>query len=225
MSTPFIECISLSKQYSRNNKVFNVLSNINLSVMRNESLLIKGRSGAGKSTLLNLMSGLIRPTEGKVLIGGRSIGEMNNESLSRLLREDVGIIFQNFNLLPTYNIFENIEIALIPDRTEKKEICSKIMLYLEKFDLKDKAGQLPAELSVGQQQKVAIIRTLIKKPSVIFADEPTGSVDEITAGEILNHLADLKKNGDVTLVMASHGNIPDSYADRAIVIENGQIKN
>ena len=225
MSTPFIECISLSKQYSRNNKVFNVLSNIDLSVMHNESLLITGRSGAGKSTLLNLMSGLIRPTEGKVIIGGRSIGEMNNESLSRLLREDIGIIFQSFNLLPTYNIFENIEIALIADRTEKKEIRNKIMLYLEKFDLKDKAGQLPAELSVGQQQKVAIIRTLIKKPSVIFADEPTGSVDDITAEEILNHLADLKKNGDVTLVMASHGNIPDSYADRAIVIENGQIKN
>jgi len=224
MNAPFIECISLSKQYSRNNKIFNVLTDINLDVRRNESLLIKGRSGAGKSTLLNLMSGLIRPTAGKVLIGESCISQMNNESLSRFLREDIGIIFQSFNLLPTYNIFENIEIALIPDRVEKKEIRNKIMLYLEKFDLKDKAGQLPAELSIGQQQKVAIIRTLIKEPSVIFADEPTGSVDNITAQEILAHLTDLKKERDVTIILASHGNIRDEYADRVIVIENGQIK-
>ena len=224
MKNPIIECISLSKQYSRNNNLYNVLNNIDLNISSNESLLIKGRSGAGKSTLLNLMSGLIRPTSGKVLIRGKCISQMSNKFLSRFLREDIGIIFQSFNLLPTYNIFENIEIALIPDRGGNIEIRNRIMLYLEQFDLKDKAGQLPAELSVGQQQKVAIIRTLIKNPSIIFADEPTGSVDDITAVEILNHLTELRNSRNVTLVIASHGNIPDSYADRAILIENGQIR-
>jgi putative ABC transport system ATP-binding protein len=181
MSEHKIECISLSKQYISKKQTVIALENINLQINQNETVLLKGRSGAGKSTLLNLMCGLIKPTSGKVIIDNICINELPDDKLSNLLSERIGIIFQSFNLLPTYTVFENIEIAIVPKGLKESLVKEDIMSYLEKFNLKDKAYLLPSELSVGQQQKVAIIRTLIKKPSIIFADEPTGSVDEETA--------------------------------------------
>ena len=181
-----IECISLSKQFARNNQILNAVDDINLHISRNEMVILKGRSGAGKSTLLNLMCGLIKPTRGKVMIDNMCINELPNNALSGLLLNSIGIIFQSFNLLPTYTVYENIEISIVPKGLKPGLFSDVIMTFLEKFNLKDKAYLLPSELSVGQQQKVAIIRTLVKQPSVIFADEPTGSVDDETAGEILN---------------------------------------
>jgi ABC-type lipoprotein export system ATPase subunit len=219
-----IECISLGKQYTRNKQTINVLNDINLTINRNEIVMIKGRSGAGKSTLLNLMCGLIKPTSGKVIIENKCISDLPNNELSGLLSNHVGIIFQSFNLLPTYTIYENIEIAIVPDGLKPRLNKDVIMSFLEQFNLKDKANLLPAELSVGQQQKVAIIRTLVRQPSIIFADEPTGSVDDETAGEILHHLKYLKEQKEATVVIATHGTVPESFADRVIFIENGQIK-
>lgn len=126
--------------------------------------------------------------------------------------------------MPTYTVYENIEIALVPKGLSQKIVKDKIMSLLEQYDLQNKAQLLPPELSVGQQQKVAIIRTLIKEPSIIFADEPTGSVDEETAGEIIEHLMNLKKEKRVTLVVATHGNIPENFADKIFTLENGRIK-
>lgn len=220
-----IECISLTRMYRSKNQIITAVDKIDLSIRQNELVLIKGRSGAGKSTLLNLMCGLIRPTEGKVMIDNECISEMADDSLSRLLSEKIGIIFQSFNLLPTYTVYENIEIALLPGgRLNKGMFRENIYSLLDQFNLKEKAEQMPSELSAGQQQKVAIIRSLIKQPSVIFADEPTGSVDDETAQEILDHLIYLKKEKNVTLVMATHGNIPEIYADRIFTIENGRLK-
>lgn len=225
MSVHKIECISVSKKYISKNQTVNALEEINLHIDQNEIVLLKGRSGAGKSTLLNIMSGLIKPTGGKVIIDNNCINDITDDELSILLSERIGIIFQSFNLLPTYTVFENIEIAMVPKRLNEYMIKENIMSYLEKFNLKDKAHLLPSELSVGQQQKVAIIRTLIKQPLIILADEPTGSVDEETAGEILNHLMTFKKENEVTLVIATHGNIYEKFADRIYTIDNGRIKN
>lgn len=219
-----IECISIAKQYFSKNQSVNALEDINLHIRKNETVLLKGRSGAGKSTLLNLMCGLIKPTSGKVIIDNSCINELTDDELSNLLSERIGIIFQSFNLLPTYTIFENIEIAIVTKGLKESMIKENIMSYLEKFNLKDKAHLLPSELSIGQQQKVAIIRTLIKHPSVIFADEPTGSVDDETAEEILNHLINFRKEKEVTLVIATHGNIPEKFADSVYTIENGRLK-
>jgi putative ABC transport system ATP-binding protein len=219
-----IECISLGKRYTRNNQVVNAVDDINLSICRNEMVILKGRSGAGKSTLLNLMSGLIKPTHGKVLVDNICISELPNEALSELLLNRIGIIFQSFNLLPTYTIFENIEIAVVPKGSKQGLSEDNIMSFLDQFDLKDKAHLLPSELSVGQQQKVAIIRTLIKQPSIIFADEPTGSVDDETAGEIIEHLLNLKREKQVTVVVATHGNILEKFADKIFTIDNGRLK-
>jgi putative ABC transport system ATP-binding protein len=223
MSEYKIECISLSKEYlSKNQKVI-ALEDIDLHIKQNETILLKGRSGAGKSTLLSLMCGLIKPTRGKVIIDHICINELPDDRLSNLLSEKVGIIFQSFNLLPTYTVYENIEIAIVPKGLKESLVKEDIMSFLEKFDLKGKAYLLPSELSVGQQQKVAIIRTLIKQPSIIFADEPTGSVDEETAGEILNYLMNFRMENDVTLVIATHGYIPEIFADQIYTIENGHI--
>jgi putative ABC transport system ATP-binding protein len=224
MSEYQIECISLSKQYIRNKRVVTAIDDVNLQIRQNETVLLKGRSGAGKSTLLNLMCGLIEPTKGKVIIENSCISEIKDDSLSNILLNRIGIIFQSFNLLPTYTIFENIEIALVPKGLNRNLIKENIFSLLDQFNLTDKAHLLPAELSVGQQQKVAIIRTLIKQPAIIFADEPTGSVDDETAGEILEHLTLLKKEKKVTLVIATHGNIPEKFADRVFIIENGRLK-
>jgi putative ABC transport system ATP-binding protein len=218
-----IECISLSKQYISKKQTLLVLDDINLYINKNETVLLKGRSGSGKSTLLSLMCGLIKPTSGKVIIDNSCINELSDDKLSNLLSESIGIIFQSFNLLPTYTVFENIEIAVAQKGLSLRVVQENIMLYLEKFNLIDKAHLMPTELSVGQQQKVAVIRTLIKQPSIIFADEPTGSVDETTAGEILNQLMNFRKEKVVTLVIATHGNIPDKFADRIHTIENGRI--
>jgi putative ABC transport system ATP-binding protein len=225
MSEYQIECISLSKQYTRNKQIVNAVDDINLCISQNEMVIIKGRSGAGKSTLLNLMSGLIKPTNGKVMIDNNCISELSNDVLSKLLLNRIGIIFQSFNLLPTYTIYENIEISIVPKGLKQMLVKETIMSFLEQFKLIDKAHLVPSELSVGQQQKVAVIRTLIKQPSIIFADEPTGSVDDETAGEILEHLMNLKREKQVTLVIATHGNIPEKFADKVVTIENGRLMN
>lgn len=223
MRDSHIECVSLTKHYRSKNHVTAALIDINLKISKNEMVLIKGRSGAGKSTLLNIMCGLIKPTSGKVVMEGQSISDLNNHSLSNLLLNKIGIIFQSFNLLSTYNLYENIEVALAPKRLGKKEILSLIMPLTDEFQLSDKLHLLPAELSVGQQQKVAIIRTLVKQPTLIFADEPTGSVDSETASEILKYFKNLQKEKGITIVLSSHGSIPDSFADRVVVLENGKI--
>jgi len=223
MTTSIIECISLSKYYSGRNQIIRAVDNINLQINMKEFILIKGRSGAGKSTLINLMCGLDRPTSGDVIVENEYINRMSNQGLSKLLLKKIGIIFQNFNLLPTYTVYENIEIALEPAVNDFGKNKRIIHTLLEKLELEDKMNSLPSELSMGQQQKVAIARTLAKQPSIIFADEPTGSVDEETAKEIIRHLLKLKNEQDVTLIMASHGNSLDKYADKIVIVQNGKI--
>jgi ABC-type lipoprotein export system ATPase subunit len=135
-----------------------------------------------------------------------------------------GFIFQNFNLLPTYTVYENIEIALVQKGISRNVMRKNIMSLLAKFNIQDKSELFPSALSIGQQQIVAIIRTLVKKPSVVFADEPTGSVDDETAEEIIAHLLELKKEQEMTIILATHGNIPEKLADRTFILENGRVR-
>jgi ABC-type lipoprotein export system ATPase subunit len=223
MSISYIECISLTKRYKGKNHTINAVIDINIQLEQGELILLKGRSGAGKSTLLNLIGGLISPTSGSVRIEDQIINELNNKSISNLLLNKVGIIFQSLNLLPTYDVYENIEVALAPKGLSNKEIQNLVLPYFEQFQLTDKLHLLPEELSLGQQQKVAIIRTLAKQPSIILADEPTSSVDDETAKEILEYLRHLNKEKKVTVILATHGVVPDTIADRILAIENGRI--
>lgn len=225
MNSPIINCISLCKYYTSRDKTTKAVDDVNLEINKNEIVLLKGRSGAGKSTLINLMCGLERPTHGEVLIENEYIGRLSNQSLSRLLFKKIGIIFQNFNLLPTYTVYENIEIALEPSANDREKNERIILPLLEQLELADKVNSLPSELSMGQQQKVAIVRTLAKQPSIIFADEPTGSVDEETAKEIIQHLLYLKNERNVTLVVTTHGSAFDKSAERIIIMGSGKIIN
>lgn len=220
-----IQCVSLSKLFNSKTQTVKAVEDINLGIRKNELVIFKGRSGAGKSTLLNLMSGLIKPSSGKVLINNICLNNLSNDSVSELLLNQIGIIFQSFNLLPTYTVYENIEIATVPKNLNHNIVKEKIISLLEQFELTHYSKSFPSELSVGQQQKVAIIRTLIKQPSVIFADEPTGSVDDKTADEIMEHLITLRNEKQVTLVLATHGNAIERFADKVFIMESGRIKN
>jgi putative ABC transport system ATP-binding protein len=171
--------------------------------------------------LLNLMAGLIDPTSGTVRIENQIINEMGNNSLSKFLLFKLGMIFQSFNLLPTYTIYENIEVALAPMGLTGTEIQKLITPYLDQFGLTDKLNLFPEELSMGQQQKVAVIRTLVRHPSIILADEPTASVDETAGREILETLINKGKSENVTIILATHGIVPESIADRTYIIDNG----
>lgn len=225
MSRSYIECKSLSKQYKGKRNTINAVTDIDLQLEKGEFILLKGRSGAGKSTLLNLIGGLISPTSGSIRIEDDIINELDNKSLSNLLLNKVGIIFQSFNLLPTYNIYENIEVALAPKDISRIEIQKLVLPYFEQFHLSDKLQLLPEELSIGQQQKVAIIRTLVKQPSIILADEPTASVDDETAAEILRYLRDLRDEKKVTVILATHGIVSNDIADKIVTLENGYLLN
>jgi ABC-type lipoprotein export system ATPase subunit len=225
MNNIFIECNSVSKQYKGNNHIINAITDVSLQLRRGEFVLLKGRSGAGKSTLLNLIGGLTGPTSGTIKIGDQIINQLDNKSLSSLLLNKIGIIFQSLNLLPTYSIYENVEIALAPKGLLKNEIRELILPVLDQFKLMDKINSLPDELSVGQQQKAAIVRTLVKQPSVILADEPTASVDEETGNEIIEHLKDLCRKSKATVILATHGIVTNSIADSVIKLEDGRIIN
>lgn len=224
MNQAYVECISLNKVYFSKGHKINALTNVSLNVDKGQFVIISGRSGAGKSTLLNLIGGLIRPTSGTVRIGDKIISESGNSEISKLLFGQIGIIFQSFNLLPAYTVYENIEIALAPARLNAASMKKMILPLAEQFGITEKLDLLPDELSVGQQQKVAIIRTLVKKPSLILADEPTGSVDEETASEILGYLRSLNKEQQVTIIFATHGVIPENENDRRILIKDGYVQ-
>ncbi|HLN21794.1 MAG TPA: ABC transporter ATP-binding protein [Bacteroidales bacterium] len=223
MNAAYIEYQSLYKVYKTGNHELTALSDINFRIEKGEFVIIKGRSGAGKSTLLSLTGGLIKPTSGKVIIDGKVINELRNSELSRMLGSKIGIIFQGFNLLPSYSIYENIEVALEPLGYAKSEMESMIMPIIEKFNLTDKLDLLPEQLSTGQQQKVAIVRTLVKQPEIILADEPTGSVDTEAAAEILEILSSACREGKATVILATHGNIELPGVSRMVVMNEGKL--
>jgi len=219
-----IEIRNLGKVYFRkNNLLTKALDGVNIDVLEGEFLALVGRSGSGKTTLLNLIGALDRPTSGEVLFEGKSLSAFANRDLARLRREKIGFIFQTFNLLPSLSVLENIESALIHSPMTTKEITEKVATLLEFFNLSDKSSMLPLDLSVGQQQMVAIARALVKNPVLILADEPTGELDPMAGEEIVAKLIELNRKSRVTMIVASHGTFPFDKADRTLFIKDGKI--
>ena len=222
--TPLIETRELTKVYLRKSEVqIKAVDGVNLKIYRGEFLAIVGRSGSGKTTLLNLIGTLDRPTSGAVIFEGRDLCDLSNRDLSLLRRQKVGLVFQTFNLLPALTALENIEVALAPTRMSKEERQEKARTLLDIFELTDRADRLPLELSVGQQQKLAIARALINDPVLILADEPTGEMDPITGREIVAKLVELNRNYNVTLVVTSHGTFPCNQVDRVLFLKDGRL--
>jgi putative ABC transport system ATP-binding protein len=223
-NNPLIATKDLSKVYLRKNlPPIKALDEVDLEIFAGEFLAIVGRSGSGKTTLLNLVGALDRPTSGKVIFEGKSLGDFSNRDLALLRRSKIGFIFQTFNLLPTLTVLENVKSALIHSQMPKEEINNKVTDLLDFFDLTDKSNRLPLELSVGQQQKVAIARALVKDPVLILADEPTGEMDPIAGKEIVTKLVELNRKSKVTMIVASHGTFPYTQADRTLFLKDGKI--
>ena len=222
--TPLIETRELTKVYLRKSEIqIKAVDGVNLKIYRGEFLAIVGRSGSGKTTLLNLIGTLDRPTSGAVIFEGRDLCDLSNRDLSLLRRQKVGLVFQTFNLMPALTALENIEVALAPTRMSKEARQEKAGTLLDIFELTDRADRLPLELSVGQQQKLAIARALINDPVLILADEPTGEMDPITGREIVAKLVELNRNYNVTLVVTSHGTFPCNQVDRVLFLKDGRL--
>jgi putative ABC transport system ATP-binding protein len=223
-NNPLVEAKGLEKVYFRKNAAsIKALDGINLKVFQGEFLAIIGRSGSGKTTLLNLLGALEKPTSGEIKFEGEILSNFSNRDLALLRREKIGFIFQTFNLLPSLTIVENIESALIHSRMSKDQVHRKVAALLDLFELTEMSDRLPLELSVGQQQKAAIARAIVKDPALILADEPTGEMDPITSREILENLVELNRKSKITLIVASHGTFMHSEADRTLFIKAGRI--
>jgi putative ABC transport system ATP-binding protein len=215
---------NVEKEYKRGRESVHALRNIQLTVNAGEFIIIEGRSGCGKSTLLNVLSGLERPTSGRVILNQLDITIVDERILPKFRRENVGFIFQLFNLLPTLTVFENVAAALWPTKFDGNEIEQRVMEVIRAVDLVERKDHLPRQLSGGEQQRTAIARALVGKPKVIFADEPTGNLDTKTGEIIMQLLKTLNKREKVTLLLVTHDKSLVKFADRHFSMSDGQLQ-
>jgi len=219
-----VECQGLTKVFRRRTgAALKAVDNVDLQVGAGEFVLIVGRSGSGKSTLLGLLGGLDRPTAGSVRLRGKALEATPDRELARTRRENVGFVFQDFNLLPAYTALENVEIALAPLALPRQEQRGRAEALLRRFGVLDRAEHLPAELSLGEQQRVAVARALANRPLLILADEPTGGVDALTGREVVDKLSELNHEEGVTAVVATHGVFPQEAASRVLYMRDGAL--
>ncbi len=217
-----VECQGLTKVYRRRDGTeLKALDNVDLQVKAGEFVIIAGRSGSGKSTLLSLLGGLDRPTSGSVRLRGKAIEATPDRELARIRMESVGFVFQDFNLLPAYTALENVEVALAPVALAQEEKRQRAEALLRRLGVLDRAGHLPAELSLGEQQRVAVARALANRPRLILADEPTGGVDAPTGREVVDKLVELNHQDRVAVVVATHGAFPLDVANRVVFMRDG----
>ena len=207
-----LQTADLKKYYGTKPNITKALDGVTLSIEEGEFVAIVGTSGSGKSTLLNMMGGLDTPTSGSIKVKGKELFKFNDEKLTIFRRRQIGFIFQNYNLVPVLNVYENIvlPVELDGDKVDKKFMGEVVrMLALE-----DKLNNLPNNLSGGQQQRVAIARALISKPAIVLADEPTGNLDSRTSSDVLGLLKVTSQKFHQTLVMITHNNEIAQLADR-----------
>ena len=212
---------ALKKYYGSNDTQVKALDHVNLTIEKGEFLAIVGTSGSGKSTLLNMIGGLDNPTEGSIWIRDNDISNMTNDELTIFRRRNIGFIFQNYNLVPMLNVYENIVLPIRLDNdTIDKTHINKI---IDTLNLKDKLYAMPNQLSGGQQQRVAIARALATKPAIVLADEPTGNLDSKTSMDVIHLLKNTAREFNQTVVMITHNNDLSNLSDRIVRIEDGQI--
>lgn len=220
-SMSILETKNLKKYYGTEPNITKALDGVTLSIEQGEFVAIVGTSGSGKSTLLNMMGGLDVPTSGSVKVKEKELSEMKDEQLTIFRRRNIGFVFQNYNLVPILNVYENIVLPVELDGdTVDKTFLSEIVRMLA---LDDKLTNMPNSLSGGQQQRVAIARALITKPAIVLADEPTGNLDSQTSNDVLGLLKMTSSKFKQTLIMITHNNEIAQLADRIIRIEDGRI--
>lgn len=200
-----------------------IVKGVSLSIAEKEFVCLTGKSGSGKTTLLSMLSGLESPTSGHIMLGGKDIAGASEDELALFRRENVGIIFQSFNLIPTLSAWENVALPLFPEKMSNHERRERAVELLDKMELSDRLDHIPSELSGGEKQRVAIARSLVKSPRILFADEPTGNLDSATGGAILNVLREINSSDKVAILMVTHDEEIAKSADRIIHMHDGEI--
>ncbi|MHA1315755.1 MAG: ABC transporter ATP-binding protein, partial [Candidatus Helarchaeota archaeon] len=223
MSSEIIIAEDVTKEYRRGNEIIVAIKKINLRVKRGEFLVFLGPSGSGKTSLLNVLSGLDRPTTGRVIIDGLDTNSLEEDMFPKIRRERIGFVFQNFNLIEGLTAIENIEAPLWPTSLSSKMIEERALHWLRIVDLIERKDHFPKELSGGEQQRVAIARALINNPRVLFADEPTGNLDSQTGENTVKLLKRLNKEEDVTVICVTHDTMMEKFADRVLYIKDGRL--
>lgn len=219
-----IETKSVQKCYQVGRTSVHAVDGIDLAIDEGEFVCISGRSGSGKSTLLSLLAGLESPTDGEVILMGEHLETMNEKERGRFRRENIGFVFQAYNLLPQFNAWENVAVPLEIRGIPLQERRQMAMEALEMVGLTDHAEHRPAELSGGQQQRISIARAIITRPGIVFADEPTGNLDTRTGTEIMDLLTGLFRQWGTTFLLVSHDEDMNRYTDREIRLKDGKIE-
>ena len=215
---------NVTKRFPVGEGEFTALKNINLQFKRGEFTGLVGPSGSGKTTLLNIIGSLDSPTEGKAIVLDKNISDLSHQESALLRNKHIGFIFQVYNLLPVYTVFENVELPLIYNKTPKKERHEKVNEIIKRIGIAHRTGHFPQQLSGGQQQRVAVARALVTNPDLILADEPTGNLDQENAEIIQNLTIKLAKNHNIGIVVATHDLNYAGKLDVVFRIENGDFK-
>jgi putative ABC transport system ATP-binding protein len=218
-----IETRDLWKTYQMGDEEIHALKGVSISIERGEYVAIMGPSGSGKSTLMNLIGCLDTPSKGTYLLNGKEVSQMNDNELARIRNEEIGFVFQTFNLLPRATALHNVELPLVYAGINKKARLDQAKAAIDKVELTHRMTHKPNELSGGQRQRVAIARALVNNPSILLADEPTGNLDSKTGVEIMALFARLHQGGNTIIVVTHEADIA-AYAHRVIAIRDGQVE-
>ena len=222
--TKVVQVDNVTKVYGkRDEKKYEALKGITFDVKQGEFVGIMGASGSGKTTLLNILSTLDQPTSGKVLINGRNITDLNKNQMADFRGQEIGFIFQDFNLLDNLTNQENIALPLSLQNVKSREIEPKVDKIASRLGIKEILAKYPAEVSGGQKQRVAAARALVHDPSILYGDEPTGALDSDSATELLETMKDLNEKDKVSILMVTHDPYSASYAQRILFIKDGKI--
>jgi len=214
----------VTRHYEMGAAVIRAVDDITLAIRTGEFVALLGSSGSGKSTLLNLMAGLDRPNSGAILAKGRNLSEMSSVELARYRSKTVGMVFQSFNLLPRMTLEENVELPLRLAEVDRGERGKRVAEALERVKLDKRQGHKPSEMSGGEQQRAAIARALVNRPTLLFADEPTGNLDSATGETIMRLLKEIQGNLGMTIVMVTHERpLAEKFADRIVTMADGKL--
>lgn len=220
-----LEVKQIEKYYGNKSNLTKAIDNISFDVSEGEFVGIMGASGSGKTTLLNCVSTIDRVTAGHILVNGEDITKLKGNRLNRFRREELGFIFQDFNLLDTLTAYENIALALTIQKVNPQEIDKRVKEIAAKFDITETMNKYPYQVSGGQKQRIAAARAIITNPKLILADEPTGALDSKAARQLLESMERLNKEMNATILMVTHDAFTASYADRILFMKDGAIFN